>query len=70
MKPQSYLIQTVPSKEITLNELIEYTKDENIEVEFDNELTHIMNKYVKRTTSHLNIPVMVRSGYITSILTL
>ena len=44
MKPQSYLIQTVPSKEITINELIEYTKDENIEVEFDNELTHIITK--------------------------
>lgn len=44
MKPQSYLIQTVPSKEITINELIEYTKDENIEVEFYNELTHVITR--------------------------
>ena len=44
MKPQSYLIQTVPSEEITIQELIEYTKDANIEVEFDNELTHVITK--------------------------
>lgn len=42
--PQSYLIQTVPSSEITVRELIEYSKDENIEVEFDNELTHIITR--------------------------
>ena len=44
MKPQSYLIQTVPSEEITIQELAEYTKDANIEVEFDNELTHVITK--------------------------
>ena len=44
MKPQSYLIQTVPTEEITIRELAEYTKDANIEVEFDNELTHIITR--------------------------
>ena len=44
MKPQSYLIQIVPTEEITIRELAEYTKDENIEVEFDNELTHIITR--------------------------
>ena len=44
IKPQSYLIQTVPSGEVTIQELIEYTKDANIEVEFDNELTHVITR--------------------------
>ena len=43
-EPQNYLIQTVPSEEVTINELIEYTKDKNIEVKFDNELTHIITR--------------------------
>lgn len=44
IKPQSYLIQTVPSEEVTIRELAEYTKDKNIGVEFDNELTHIITR--------------------------
>ena len=44
IKPQSYLIQTVSSEEVTIRELAEYTKDENIEVEFDNELMHIITR--------------------------
>ena len=43
-KPQSYLIQTVPSKEITLTELAEYEKDNCIEVEFTEELAHVIRR--------------------------
>ena len=42
--PQSYLIQTVPSEEITCTELIEYGKDKNIEVEFTEELVHVIRR--------------------------
>ena len=43
-KPQSYLIQTVPSEEITLAELAEYEKDNRIEVEFTEELAHVIRR--------------------------
>lgn len=43
-KPQSYLVQTVPSKEITLTELAEYRKDNNIEVEFSEEIAHVIRR--------------------------
>ena len=43
-KPQSYLVQTVPSKEITLTELAEYRKDNNIEVEFSEETAHVIRR--------------------------
>ena len=43
-KPQSYLVQTVPSKEIALTELAEYRKDTNIEVEFTEETAHVIRR--------------------------
>ena len=43
-KPQSYLLQTVPSKEITLAELAEYKKDNCIELEFTEELAHVIRR--------------------------
>ena len=43
-KPQSYLIQTVPSEEIALAELAEYKKDNCIEVEFSEELAHVIRR--------------------------
>ena len=43
-KPQSYLVQTVPSKEITLVECAEYEKDNCIEVEFTEELAHVIRR--------------------------
>lgn len=42
--PQSYLIQTVPIEEIRLVELAEYKKDNCIEVEFSEELAHVIRK--------------------------
>ena len=42
--PQCYLVQTVPSKEITLTELAEYEKDNCIEVEFSEELAHVIRR--------------------------
>ena len=43
-KPQCYLVQTVPSEEITLAELAEYKKDNCIEVEFSEELAHVIRR--------------------------
>ena len=43
-KPQSYLVQTVPSEEITLTELAEYRKDNNIEVGFSEETAHVIRR--------------------------
>jgi len=43
-KPQSYLIQSVPSNEITVSELKEYAKDESIEVEVDGETAHVIKR--------------------------
>ena len=43
-KPQSYLVQTVPSEEITLTELAEYRKDNNIEVEFSEGTAHVIRR--------------------------
>lgn len=43
-KPQNYLVQSVPSNEITVSELKEYAKDASIEVEFDGETAHVIKR--------------------------
>lgn len=43
-KLHSYLVQTVPSEEITLTELAEYRKDDNIEVQFNEETAHVIKR--------------------------
>ena len=38
----AYLVQSVPTCEVTLLELEQYAEDGNISVDFDGELTHII----------------------------
>lgn len=40
----AFIIQTAPTSEVTLRELEEYAKNSNIDVQFDNEITHIIQR--------------------------